>query len=134
MKMINLLPKNIASIGIAWAKSLSLSRTSSEMDLEPEASILTTDDAQYIAGRVKLIRQEMQRCVCELPTPAALTVGRRIHFARDVQDLWYLRSDLMALLSSETDEREARIKIERITRLFHGLMPDSMFGQKTYVH
>jgi hypothetical protein len=134
MNMINLLPKNIASIGIAWAKSLSLSRTSSEMDLEPEANILTKDDAQYIAERVELIRQEMRRCVCELPTPATLSVGRRIHFARDVQDLWYLRSDLMALLSSATDEREARIKIERITRMFHGLVPDSMFGHKTYVH
>ena len=53
-------------------------------------------------------------------------VTRRIRYANDIQALWYLRGDLMAVLASLHGEALARQKMQGITRLFQGLLPGSM--------
>ena len=53
-------------------------------------------------------------------------VTRRIRYATDVQGLWYLRGDQMAALASTQGEAAAREQIQRITRMFHGLLPSSL--------
>lgn len=50
-------------------------------------------------------------------------VMRRIRYAGDVQALWYLRGDLMAILAAKEGENQARVKIQAISRLFDGLLP-----------
>ena len=51
---------------------------------------------------------------------------RRIRYANDIQALWYLRGDLMAALAATQGEVAAREQVQRITRMFHGLLPGSL--------
>jgi hypothetical protein len=53
-------------------------------------------------------------------------LGRKLRFAEDVQTLWYARSELMAALASLHGEARARQELERLTRLFHGLLPPGL--------
>ena len=53
-------------------------------------------------------------------------VTRRVRYANDIQGLWYLRGDLMAALAASQGESAAREKIQRITNMFHGLLPGSL--------
>jgi len=50
-------------------------------------------------------------------------VSRRIRYASDIQTLWYLRGDLMAVLAAREGETNARGKIQAISALFDGLLP-----------
>lgn len=53
-------------------------------------------------------------------------VARRVRYAPDVQGLWYVRSDVMAILASSHGETIAREKIARISGMFKGLLPNSL--------
>ena len=53
-------------------------------------------------------------------------VTRRVRYANDVQALWYLRGDVMVALAASEGEAAARSKVQRITRMFSGLMPGSL--------
>lgn len=57
-------------------------------------------------------------------SPPALV--RRVLFARDIQGLWYLRSDIMAFLATRHGETEARARMEKISRRFKGTLPGSL--------
>ncbi|MES2945511.1 MAG: hypothetical protein V4772_21805 [Pseudomonadota bacterium] len=51
---------------------------------------------------------------------------RRVRYAPDVQGLWYVRSELMAMLSGMHGETIAQEKIARISSRFKGLIPQSL--------
>jgi hypothetical protein len=53
-------------------------------------------------------------------------VTRRVRYANDIQALWYLRGDLMAALAAGQGEVAARQKVQKITEMFHGLLPGSL--------
>ena len=53
-------------------------------------------------------------------------VTRRIRYAGDLQGLWYLRGDLMAVLAAMHGESVARERIEALTELFQGLLPGGL--------
>jgi hypothetical protein len=50
-------------------------------------------------------------------------VTRRIHYAVDIQALWYLRGDAMAVLSARHGEAVALEKIEALTEMFEDHLP-----------
>jgi hypothetical protein len=50
-------------------------------------------------------------------------VNRKIRYADDIQTLWYLRGDLMAVLAAKEGESQAQRKIRAISCLFEGLLP-----------
>lgn len=50
----------------------------------------------------------------------------RMGLCHDAASLWYLRSDLMQVLSASQGEREARQRLENISQLFEGLLPPSL--------
>ena len=50
----------------------------------------------------------------------------RIGLCRDAAGLWFLRSDLMQVLSTSLGEYEARQRMTRIDLLFEGLLPASL--------
>lgn len=50
----------------------------------------------------------------------------RIRFSNDAEGLWYLRGDLMALLSASRGELAARQCVDGLTPLFEGLLPRSL--------
>ena len=53
-------------------------------------------------------------------------VTRRIRYANDIQALWYLRGDLMAALAAREGELAARRKVQSVTQMFHGLLPNGL--------
>lgn len=52
-------------------------------------------------------------------------VVRRIFYAETIQTLWYLRADVMVVLSGECGEGFAREKMAAISGLFEGLLPEA---------
>jgi hypothetical protein len=53
-------------------------------------------------------------------------ITRRIRYANDIQALWYLRGDLMGALATLHGEMVAREKIQSITQMFSGLLPNGL--------
>ena len=53
-------------------------------------------------------------------------VTRRIRYATDVQALWYLRGDLMAVLAAAHGESQARRQVRSVTDMFRGVVPGSL--------
>lgn len=51
---------------------------------------------------------------------------RRILFAPDAEDLWYLRSDLMHAVASIRGEAIASHRLQEISGMFKGLLPDGL--------
>lgn len=76
-------------------------------------------------ARTEQIRAAMLEALgFEAPEFALIT--RRIRYARDVQGLWYLRGDLMAVLAAKEGETAAARRIHTISALFDGMLPRSL--------
>ena len=50
--------------------------------------------------------------------------------AGDVQALWYLRGDLMAVLASLHGEAQARTHVQSVTDMFRGLLPRALTARR----
>ena len=50
----------------------------------------------------------------------------KVTYANDLQDLWYLRGDVMAAISSVSGEAQARRKLDEISAMFRGLLPKAL--------
>jgi hypothetical protein len=72
------------------------------------------------------IREAMLALLGESGTRQFANVTRRIRYANDIQGLWYLRGDLMAALAAIQGEAAARQQVQKITRMFSGLLPGSL--------
>jgi len=55
-------------------------------------------------------------------------VWRKVLYAPDIQTLWYLRSDVMHLLSDHCGEPLASEKIQALTEMFRGHIPAAQFA------
>lgn len=53
-------------------------------------------------------------------------VTRRIQYADDLQALWYLRGDLMAVLAALHGEAHARAVVRDISDQFQGMLPKAL--------
>ncbi len=53
--------------------------------------------------------------------------------AADTQTLWYLRSDVLRLLSDFHGEQAARDKLEAMTEMFRGLVPPNQMPSRRSV-
>ncbi|RYX91983.1 MAG: hypothetical protein EOO28_23920 [Comamonadaceae bacterium] len=72
------------------------------------------------------IRQLMLREIGQAGEDKHPGLVRRVLFARDIQGLWYLRSEVMAVMANTYGETLAREKMERISSEFKGLLPGSL--------
>jgi hypothetical protein len=80
-----------------------------------------------VETRTDRIRQAMLDCLSGLSLSRDLQrVRGRVLYASDPMVLWYLRGDLMTLLSGTRGEVYARTKLAHITALFQGLLPRAM--------
>jgi hypothetical protein len=77
-------------------------------------------------GRIEEIRQSMVSCLGDAGARRFPNIERRIRFSGDVEGLWFLRGDVMAALAITHGEANARRRMERITAMFKGLIPDHM--------
>lgn len=82
--------------------------------------------ASTMDSGIEDIREAMLDLLDGHSTRQAPHLVRRIRYAGDIQALWYLRGDLMALLAAMHGEAEARLLIERISRMFRGLLPSGL--------
>lgn len=73
-----------------------------------------------------LIRQAMLDAIGPSGASTFPVVQLRVSYANDIQDLWYLRGDLMATLANLYGETLARAKLTQISEMFKGLLPSGL--------
>ena len=84
-------------------------------------------DDSTVERRLDHIRQTMLDDLSYLTySPELQRVRGRAHYASDAIELWYLRADLMILLSRAHGEIAARTQLAEITNLFTDLLPPEM--------
>lgn len=82
-------------------------------------------DAQESTVTVEDIRALMLE-MAGRPTEASAPLMRRIRYAADPQALWFMRSELMALLAHRDGEALARTKLEVLSDMFRDLLPQGL--------
>ncbi len=96
---------------------------------------LLTDNKTIIDpdARVENIRKAMLdalQSIDKSENMASSKAWTEIARASDVQTLWYLRSDVLRLLSNFHGEQLARGKLEAMTELFRGLVPPNQMPSR----
>jgi hypothetical protein len=81
-------------------------------------------------AHVEYIREEMLDCMAvfldgHCTRPPTWT---KVAFADDIQSLWFLRSDVMHMLSQHCGEALAAEKLETLTSMFRGHLPKAQFA------
>ena len=72
------------------------------------------------------IRESMLSVLGEEGAKEFAATTRRIRYATDIKDLWYLRGDLMGVLAKLHGEAHARQQIASINAQFQGLLPGGL--------
>ncbi|MES2950079.1 MAG: hypothetical protein V4858_16175 [Pseudomonadota bacterium] len=55
----------------------------------------------------------------------------KVTYASDLNDLWYLRGDVMAAIAAVDGEAVARHKLDQISGMFKGLLPKSLTARNS---
>ncbi len=87
---------------------------------------LSSQDCARTESSIDAIRQAMLEALGALGASAYPVVQLRVSYANEIQDLWYLRGDVMAVLAALEGEATARSKLSHISDMFKGLLPRSM--------
>ena len=72
------------------------------------------------------IRQAMLDAIGPSGASKFPVVQLRVSYANDVEDLWYLRGDLMASIANLDGEATARARLAQISEMFRGLLPNGL--------
>ena len=75
---------------------------------------------------VEEIRSRMAAMASVDPSEAGRALVRRIRYAGDIHALWFIRSELMALLAHTHGEAVARERLDRLGELFGRLLPEGL--------
>jgi hypothetical protein len=73
-----------------------------------------------------VIQEAMLEALGDTGMKRFMAVTRRIQYASDLQQLWYLRGDLMAALAALHGEAHARETVQDISDQFQGMLPRGM--------
>lgn len=84
------------------------------------------DDGSRERAALDDIRQAMLDCLGASGAAAYPQIQFRVTYASDIQELWYLRGDVMAVLSATDGEATARRKLARVSDLFKGHLPKGL--------
>ena len=72
------------------------------------------------------IRRAMLQSMGDPDVSSGSVVQLRVTYAESLQDLWYLRGDVMANISAAKGESVARTNIAEISELFKGKLPNGL--------
>lgn len=72
------------------------------------------------------IRRHMRALAGSVGGERAEQVMRRIRYASDVESLWFIRSELMALLAGVLGEAAALEQVDAISDMFEDLLPEGL--------
>lgn len=89
------------------------------------ALLVDTNTVIDADGRMEDIRTAMQQALSELDfdlDTGATKAWTDVVRASDIQTLWYLRSDVLRLLSDCHGEQVARARLDTMTELFRGVV------------
>lgn len=89
-------------------------------------SSFSSQDSVRTESSLDSIRQAMLDALGALGASSYPVVQLRVSYANEIQDLWYLRGDLMAVLAAIEGEAVARNKLAQISEMFKGLLPRGM--------
>nr|WP_315204427.1 hypothetical protein [uncultured Albidiferax sp.] len=95
-------------------------------------SMLGVDTTRVDAGRaqqLEQVRSAMLECLEDVEGFDGPLLRRRVAYAKDVQTLWFLRSDLMGVLASRAGEGAARAQMDKMAPLFQGLLPKGLVSR-----
>lgn len=87
---------------------------------------LSSRHTQQAESSLDSIRQAMLEAMGAMGASRYPVVQLRVSYANDIQDLWYLRGDVMAVLAAIEGEGSARSKLSVISEMFRGLLPRGM--------
>lgn len=90
---------------------------------EPEAPVQTEAQEEHI-------RREMLDCIDIFLAPGTERppLWSKLAYANDIQALWFLRSDVMHLLSEYCGETLAAVRVANLTAMFRGYIPSAQFA------
>jgi hypothetical protein len=96
------------------------------------AALLSEPNESEINGRTADIREAMQEAMAPYIRHKTVLplIWRSIAVAPDIDSLWYLRSNLLAMLSEYCGERGAQSTLATITEMFRGAVPDTRMPKK----
>lgn len=77
------------------------------------------------------IREAMLDGLSARDVITATKLELRVTYASDLNDLWYLRGDVMAAIAATDGEAVARRKLDHISKMFKGLLPKSQTTRNT---
>lgn len=72
------------------------------------------------------IRQTMLELTTVDQGDRSLKLARRIRYAADVETLWFMRGELMALLARNRGEAAALEELDRLSSMFTDLLPSGL--------
>ena len=75
---------------------------------------------------IESIREAMLKALGVSGASHYPVIQLRVSYANDIQDLWYLRGDIMAAVAALEGEGSARTKLNEISEMFRGLLPRGM--------
>jgi hypothetical protein len=85
-----------------------------------------TSKAKRNASALDDIRHAMLNVLGDRGALAYPVVQLRVTYANDVQDLWYLRGDVMAAIAALDGEATARERLAMVSAMFKGLLPSGL--------
>lgn len=83
-------------------------------------------DPSRLRKAVHEIRESMLDCLTKYGKDTTSLVHMRVSYANDIQDLWYLRGDVMAVIAANDGEAVAKAKLSAISARFNGLLPKGL--------
>lgn len=94
-------------------------------------SVWSTSSPQKLAGDQEAVAMERFRglmlgLIESDPTEKAAMLNLRIRCAATLQSLWFMRSEMMALLAIKHGEVEARHRLERISECVRDVLPSGL--------
>jgi hypothetical protein len=91
-------------------------------DSSPQRLSNDEDDPAQIEG----LRADMLNLMDEAQLDSAATLRLRIRCATTLRSLWFMRSDLMGVLSLVHGEAEARHQVELVSAKFRDALPSAL--------
>ncbi len=83
---------------------------------------------------IQEIRDAMLLAMGSTASDRFAVIQLRVTYADDVEDLWYLRGDVMAAIASQDGEVLAREKVASISEMFVGLVPRALTCKPNQPH
>jgi hypothetical protein len=75
---------------------------------------------------VETIRTRMIAMASTVPGERSASLALRVRYAADVQALWFMRSELMAMLARTYGEAVARDRVASLSDLFAEMLPEGL--------